>query len=316
MNLERTIVSASDAPPAVGPYSQGIATPHFVFLAGQIPLVGQTGQLIEGGITEQTEQVIANIRALLESQGLTLSNVVKSTVFLADMNEFAAMNAVYAKHFTDAPPARSTVQVARLPKDSRVEIEVLALKPSKPTIELPEHTADHATLAREVYKAAHVSGNFTLRSGATSTEYFDKYLFEAQPQLLKKVAAGMVPLLFPGADAVASLEMGGIPIGTVISQLTGLPLRFVRKLAKSYGTCKIAEGGSIAGQKLVIIEDVITSGGAVIDAAESLRSEGAEILGVVCVIDRQSGGKENLAAKDLPLRSLFTMGDLKDAAGV
>ena len=115
------------APPAIGPYSQGIRTEHLVFLSGQIPLVGDTGKLIEGGIKEQTEQVIANIKALLFVQDLTLQNVVKATVFLADMNEFADMNEVYAKYFTGTAPARSTVQVARLPKDARVEIEVIAL---------------------------------------------------------------------------------------------------------------------------------------------------------------------------------------------
>jgi 2-iminobutanoate/2-iminopropanoate deaminase len=122
----RTVIGSPDAPPAVGPYSQGIKTDSFVFLAGQIPLVGSTGKFVEGGIREQTEQVIANIKALLAGQQLGLGDVVKATVFLADMEEFATMNEVYAKHFTGTPPARSTVQVARLPKDARVEIEVIA----------------------------------------------------------------------------------------------------------------------------------------------------------------------------------------------
>jgi len=123
---KRTVISSPDAPPAVGPYSQGIQAGSFVFLSGQIPLVRDTGKFVDGIIKEQTEQVIANIKALLASQGLDLSDVVKATVFLADMNEFAAMNEVYARHFTGAPPARSTVQVARLPRDARVEIEVIA----------------------------------------------------------------------------------------------------------------------------------------------------------------------------------------------
>jgi 2-iminobutanoate/2-iminopropanoate deaminase len=123
---DRTVVNSPDAPPAVGPYSQGIAAGGFVFLAGQIPLVGDTGQFVAGGIAEQTEQCINNIKALLASQKLTLADVVKATVFLADMEEFGAMNEVYKKHFTGTPPARSTVQVARLPKDARVEIEVIA----------------------------------------------------------------------------------------------------------------------------------------------------------------------------------------------
>ena len=119
-------ISSPDAPPAIGPYSQGILCGSFVFLSGQIPLVRDTGKLVEGGIREQTEQVIANIKALLQTQKLGLGDVVKATVFLADMNDFTAMNDVYARHFTGTPPARSTVQVARLPRDARVEIEVVA----------------------------------------------------------------------------------------------------------------------------------------------------------------------------------------------
>ena len=119
-------INSPDAPPAIGPYSQGVHAGAFVFLSGQIPLVRDTGEFVAGGIREQTEQVIVNITALLKSQNLKLSDVVKATVFLADMNEFTSMNEVYAKHFTGTPPARSTVQVARLPRDARVEIEVIA----------------------------------------------------------------------------------------------------------------------------------------------------------------------------------------------
>ena len=122
----RIVVSSPDAPSALGPYSQGIRAGGFVFLSGQIPLMRDTGKFAEGLIKEQTEQVILNIKALLASQGLDLSDVVKATVFLSDMGEFAAMNEIYAKHFTGTPPARSTVQVARLPRDARVEIEVIA----------------------------------------------------------------------------------------------------------------------------------------------------------------------------------------------
>ena len=124
--MSRIAITSPDAPPAVGPYSQGIRAGSFVFLAGQIPLVRDTGKFVEGKIKEQTGQVIANIKALLAMQGLDLGDVVKATVFLADMNEFSAMNEVYAQHFTQSPPARSTVEVARLPRDARVEIEVIA----------------------------------------------------------------------------------------------------------------------------------------------------------------------------------------------
>lgn len=119
-------ISSPEAPPAIGPYSQGILSGSYIFLSGQIPLVGDSGKFVDGGITEQTEQVIANIKALLKTQNCHLKDVVKATVFLADMAEFTAMNEVYAKHFTGTPPARSTVQVAALPRDARVEIEVIA----------------------------------------------------------------------------------------------------------------------------------------------------------------------------------------------
>src|SRR5277367_3344085 len=131
------------------------------------------------------------------------------------------------------------------------------------------------TLAKRIYDTAHITGEFTLRSGTKSNEYFDKYLFEADPKLLKDIAAAMVPLVPPGADALAGLEMGGIPIATMLSQLTGLPLLFVRKKAKEYGTCKIAEGGTVKDRKLLIVEDVVTSGGAILDAARALVEEGA-----------------------------------------
>lgn len=124
--MSRKVLSSPDAPPAIGPYSQGINTGYYIFLSGQIPLVRDTGKFVEGIIKEQTEQVIANIKALLATEGLDLTDVVKATVFLADMNEFTAMNEVYAQHFSEPYPARSTVQVARLPRDARVEIEVVA----------------------------------------------------------------------------------------------------------------------------------------------------------------------------------------------
>jgi 2-iminobutanoate/2-iminopropanoate deaminase len=123
---ERSVVRSPDAPPAIGPYSQGIKAGSLIFLSGQIPLVGQTGKIVQGMIKEQTEQVIVNIKALLASEKLDLSDVVKVTVFLANMTEFSAMNDVYTQHFIVDPPARSTVEVSRLPRDVRVEIEVIA----------------------------------------------------------------------------------------------------------------------------------------------------------------------------------------------
>ncbi len=126
--MKRQVVATDAAPKAIGPYSQAVWAGDYLFCAGQIPLDPATGNLVSGGITEQTTRVLDNIGGLLVSQGLQFANVVKTTVFLSDMNHFAAMNEVYAKHFAKEAPARSTVQVARLPKDALVEIEVVACR--------------------------------------------------------------------------------------------------------------------------------------------------------------------------------------------
>ena len=119
-------VATDKAPKAVGPYSQAVRTGDFLFCAGQIPLDPASGILVAGDIKEQTERVLENIKAILASQGLGLDRVVKTTVFMTNLADFAAMNGVYAKHFPSNPPARSTVQVAALPKGAQVEIEVVA----------------------------------------------------------------------------------------------------------------------------------------------------------------------------------------------
>jgi 2-iminobutanoate/2-iminopropanoate deaminase len=123
----KEIVQTADAPHAIGPYSQAIKTNGLVFASGQIPTDPATGQFVSGGIAEQTEQVLKNLQAVLRAAGSDLSHIVKTTVFLADMNEFAAMNEVYGKFFSEDPPARATVEAARLPRDARVEIEAIAL---------------------------------------------------------------------------------------------------------------------------------------------------------------------------------------------
>lgn len=123
----KEIIQTDRAPQAIGPYSQAIKSNGLVFASGQIPIDPQTGQFVPGGIAEQTEQVLKNLVAVLEAAGSGLKRVVKTTVFLADMQEFAAMNEVYAKFFTEDPPARATVEAARLPRDARVEIEAIAL---------------------------------------------------------------------------------------------------------------------------------------------------------------------------------------------
>jgi 2-iminobutanoate/2-iminopropanoate deaminase len=120
-------VKTSNAPAALGPYSQAIKAGGFVYTSGQIAIDPETGEFIDGGIAEQTDRVLKNVAAVLEAAGSSLDRVVKTLVFLADMDDFAAMNEVYAKFFPGAPPARSTVQAARLPRDARVEIETVAL---------------------------------------------------------------------------------------------------------------------------------------------------------------------------------------------
>jgi 2-iminobutanoate/2-iminopropanoate deaminase len=125
--LRREPVKTSNAPAALGPYSQAIKVGDFVYTSGQVAIDPATGELIGEGIAEQTDRVLKNVSAVLEAAGSSLDLVVKTLVFLADMNDFAAMNEVYGKFFPGAPPARSTVQAARLPKDARVEIEAVAL---------------------------------------------------------------------------------------------------------------------------------------------------------------------------------------------
>ncbi len=126
--MPRIIISTDKAPAAVGPYSQAVQVGDFVYTAGQIPLDPATGRLVEGDIGAQTRQVLLNLKAILEAAGSSTSDVVKTTVFLVDMDEFKAMNAVYAEFFPAAPPARSTVQVGALPLGARVEIEAMGIR--------------------------------------------------------------------------------------------------------------------------------------------------------------------------------------------
>jgi orotate phosphoribosyltransferase len=190
-----------------------------------------------------------------------------------------------------------------------------ASSPSDATLAPPAAGDPAGDLARRVHEASHLTGTFVLRSGATSNEYFDKYRFESDPRLLRELAEAMAGLLPEGADGLAGLELGGVPLVTVLSQVTGLPAGFVRKQAKPYGTRRLAEGLDVAGRRLVVVEDVVTSGGAVVDSCRALRAEGAEVAVALCVIDREAGGRANLADIGVELRPLFTMTRLKAAAG-
>lgn len=168
-------------------------------------------------------------------------------------------------------------------------------------------------LAKALYQVAHLEGAFTLRSGQISNEYFDKYRFESNPRLLKEIAIQMTSLVPQETEVLAGLEMGGIPIATALSIETGLPLIMVRKKAKEYGTCKIAEGIDFKEKKVCIIEDVVTTGGQILLSAKNLKSFGAKIKDVLCVIMRNEESKINLQKEGLELHPLFNMEELKNA---
>jgi orotate phosphoribosyltransferase len=169
------------------------------------------------------------------------------------------------------------------------------------------------SLAQRVNSIARLTGTFTLRSGQVATEYFDKYRFEADPVLLADIAAAMMPLLPADTEVLAGLELGGVPIATAISLQTGLPAAFVRKVAKTYGTARLAEGADITGRRVVVIEDVITTGGQVVISTKELRALGAIVDHVVCVIDRSPDHGAALAEEGLTMTALLTRADL-DAA--
>lgn len=166
-------------------------------------------------------------------------------------------------------------------------------------------------LAKKIFEVSHLTGEFKLRSGQISTEYFDKYRFESQPLLLQSIADHMKTLIPSDTEVLAGLEVGGIPIATALSLITGLPLVFVRKKAKDYGTCLLAEGAPIDGKKVCIIEDVITTGGQVFLSANDLKNCGAQINGVLCVIDRGTESILKMKEQGLNLKPLFTMAELK-----
>jgi orotate phosphoribosyltransferase len=171
-------------------------------------------------------------------------------------------------------------------------------------------TTTDDSLAADIDACCRLTGEFTLRSGQVATEYFDKYLFEADPLLLARVAREMIQLVPQDTELLAGLELGGVPIATSISGILGMPTLFVRKQAKAYGTAKLAEGPDFAGKQVTIIEDVITTGGAVRDAVTVLREMGATVDVVVCAIDRSPAGENPLADIGLEVRAVLTKAEL------
>jgi orotate phosphoribosyltransferase len=139
------------------------------------------------------------------------------------------------------------------------------------------------SLARKIFEVSHLTGEFRLRSGSLSSEYFDKYQFEADPTIIRDIVIQLKELVPSQVDRLAGLELGRVPLAILLSQITGVPALFVRKKAKEYGTCRLAEGGAVRGKRLVVVEDVVTSGGQIIESVCSLREQGAIIETAVCV---------------------------------
>ena len=173
---------------------------------------------------------------------------------------------------------------------------------------------DRSELGTRIYRCSHLVGEFRLRSGAIANEYFDKYLFESDPQTLRLIGEALEPLVPAEVEGLAGLELGGVPLAVMLSQLTGLPTFFVRKQAKSYGTRRLAEGGDPDGRRLAIVEDVVTTGGAVLTSCHDLAERGAKVSDVLCVIDREAGGPEHLQSAGLKLHALFRMSELEALA--
>ena len=166
-------------------------------------------------------------------------------------------------------------------------------------------------LGKLIYNTSYLQGNFKLRSGQISHEYFDKYLFESDPYILSEIAEHLQRLIPSDTEVLAGLEMGGIPIATALSLKTGIPVIFVRKKNKEYGTCKFAEGIDIKDKRVCVIEDVVTTGGQIILSTNDLRGIGAKVENVLCVIERSVKGRDNLKDNGLELSPLFTMDELK-----
>jgi orotate phosphoribosyltransferase len=166
-------------------------------------------------------------------------------------------------------------------------------------------------LGRELVKASYLKGDFVLRSGKSSNRYFDKFLFETDPALLRKLGTHLAALVPKETQRLAAPELGAVLLGGAVSMETGLPLVLVRKEPKGYGTSKQIEGRLSHGEKVTVIEDVVTTGGDSLRSAQVLRDAGAEVIHPVVVLDRGEGGEENIHAAGIPYSPLFRVQDLE-----
>ena len=170
---------------------------------------------------------------------------------------------------------------------------------------------DKKELAKQIKKSSFLTGQFKLRSGKISSFYWDKYRFESDPKLLSEIIEHMIKILPQSFDKLAGMELGGIPLATVLSLKIGKPCLFVRKKAKDYGTCNLVEGGFKPGETVLVVEDVITTAGQVVSSIEDMRKLGLIVKDVLCVIEREQGGREKLTGIKCSLSSLFTMTELE-----
>jgi orotate phosphoribosyltransferase len=166
------------------------------------------------------------------------------------------------------------------------------------------------TLSGRLYRTAHLTGEFVLRSGMVATEYFDKYRFEADPRLLAELTPLLAGLLPADAEVLAGLELGGVPLATSLSLHTGISACFVRKKAKEYGTRRLAEGANVSGRRVVIVEDVATTGGSALKAVDAVEAMGGTVRRVVAMLDRLEGASAAFAARGIDFRALATIRDL------